>query len=230
MKKFLLSIVLPILVISCSTESDFNPSENNNASEAALINNSEIPENKANPFDEQGRKYYEVLGAYLKENGAPHSTSEVIKQVQFISSEYDRTGDTKKVSIAVVPEQVSWIMTDPENSLTKIIAISSLGTEAKLSLMNFLKSLIEKKGYEYSALYDFIVSYEAAVQGSTALDENEKETILSVSSVSRYSLYADSGHIDRDWEISVGNRKAGKAFDSHSASIAAVLALFEKLF
>lgn len=230
MKNFLLCIVLPFLAISCSEESDFNPSANNYAIEAELVNSSKMPENKANPFDEKGKMYYDLLSAYLKENGVPNSISEVTKQVQFISGEYDRSSHTKKVSISVISEQVSWIMTDPENSLTEIIGISSLGAAAKLNLINFLKSLIEKKGYEYTALYDYIVSYEATILGSTTLDEDEKETILSVSSVSRYSLYADSGHIDRDWEISVANKKANKTIDSHNASIAAILALFERLF
>ena len=226
MKNFLLCMVLSFFVISCSTDSDFNNSENRNVAE--FKNNSKIPENLANPFDAKGKKYYELLKAYLKNNGTPHSIKEVTKQIQFISSKYDSTSSTNKSSISVAPEQITWIMGNPESSLTEIVGISSLGSAAKINLINFLQSLIANNGQEYIAVYNSIVSYESTIVESTTLSEEEKETILTVSSVSRYALYSDSEHKDRDWEISVANRKNQKEFDSYKASIVSVLALFRK--
>jgi hypothetical protein len=221
MKNFLVCIVF--LLFSCSTDPD-----NVESSGTASNSTSTFPENRANPYDRFGKEYYELLSSYSKRNETPHSLEESTKQIQFISKEFVPITDTKKASIAVTTEHVNWIMSNPQNSLTEIIEVSDLGTDAKLNLINFLKALIQKNGQEYVELYDYIVSYEATILESTILNADEKESILTVSSVSRYALYIDPNH-DRDWEISVANRKTNKVIDSYTTSIVSVIALLKKL-
>lgn len=228
MKKFLLCIVLSFLVISCSNDSDFDNTGVSQLNGIEFKNNSKMPENRANPFDGVGKKYYELLSHYSKSNETLNSLEGKIKQIQFISKEITNSY-TKKSSISVTDEQINWIMSDPQNSLTEILEVSALGTEAKLNLINFLKALIQKNGLEYVQLYDYIVSYEASILESSTLDEDEKESILTVSSVSRYALYIDPKHKDRDWELLVANRKANKSIDNFNASIISVIALLQKL-
>lgn len=49
------------------------------------------------------------------------------------------------------------------------------------------------------------------------------ETILGITSVTRYALDAEGGHKDRDWEISVGNKKVPSKFDPFQASLISVI-------
>ncbi|MDR6845580.1 hypothetical protein [Flavobacterium granuli] len=228
MKKFLLCFVLTFLVISCSTESDFNPSENSNSNGVALKSSSKIPENKANPFDAKGKEYYDVLTIYFQKNTRAKTLTETTDQIQFLSKNYVSSALSTQRLVTITLEQVSLIMNDPENQLMAIIDSCALSAAAKEDLISFIKVLLEQQGQEYSEVYDAIVMYEASVIESTTLEENEKETILTVSSVSRYALYADSEHKDRDWEILVANRKAQKSFNSYKTTIVSMIALFRK--
>ncbi len=230
MKNFLLCIVLSFLVISCSSESDFNNSVNPNSVAIALQFKSSIPQNSANPFDTEGKKYFDLLNMYSKSNKVPNSSKGVTEQIQFLSKNYGSTSFSKRSTIPFTPEQVTLIMGDPINQLRVILESCSLSTGVKHYLMNFVQALIEKQGLEYPELYQYIIFYETEIIESTLLNEDEKETILTVSSISRYALYVDSKHKDRDWETSVGNRKAEPIFNSYRASIISVMALLKKLF
>jgi hypothetical protein len=225
MKNFLLCFGLSFLVFSCSTESDFNPSESNNSNGAALSSSSKIPENKANPFDIKGKEYYDLLTIYLQNNPSPKSIKETADQIQFLSKNYTSFSYSSRRVVTITLEQVSVIMEDPEKQLMAIIDSCSLSAEAKTNLISFIQTLLEHQDQDFTMVYDAIVSYEASIIESTTLEENEKETILTVSSVSRYALYADSVRRDRDWEISVANKKSQKVFNSYKASIASVIAI-----
>jgi hypothetical protein len=229
MKNFLLCIVLSFLVISCSTESDFNHSVTPHSIAVALQSKSQIPLNNANPFDTAGKKYFDLLNIYLKNNKVPNSIKGVTEQIQFLSKNYGSASFTSRSTVAFTPEQVTLIMGDPINQLRIILESYSLSTEVKHYLVNFLQALVEQQGLEYPELYHFIISYETGIIESTLLNEDEKETILTVSSISRYALYVDSKHKDRDWETSVGNKTVQPIFDSYHGTIITVIASLRKL-
>lgn len=226
MKTFLLCIVLSIFVISCSTESDFSSSEKSNSNAVDLKNDSKIPENRANPFDGKGKEYYNLVAVYLQNNAAPSSLQGTTDQIEFLATNYNGSTETKRRIVTITPEQVALIMEDPENQLAAIVESCDLSDEAKLDLIAFIETLIAQQGLDYSEVYDSIVSYENSVLANSTLKDYEKETILTMSSVTRYALYADAEHKDRDWEISVANRKGHKVFNSYKASIVSVMLLF----
>lgn len=230
MKIFVLCFVLSFFAISCSVES-VSPLENSGNNGAELSIDSKVPENKANPFDAKGKKYYDLLKAYLQNNKAPNSISEVTDQIQFLSANYPSEGSTGRGSLSITSEQLALIMNDPKYKLSAIIESSSLSSVAKLDLVNFIQTLSMQQDMEYAEVYKHIVSYETTIIESTTLSGDEKEFILSLSSVSRYALYAESGggDTDRDWETSVANRKKQRVFDHYKASIVSALVLFNKL-
>ena len=229
MKNFLLCIVLSFLVISCSTESDFNHSVTPHSIAVALQSKSQIPLNNANPFDTAGKKYFDLLNIYLKNNKVPNSIKGVTEQIQFLSKNYGSASFTSRSTVAFTPEQVTLIMNDPINQLRIILESSSLSTKVKYYLINFVHALIEKQGLKYPELYHYIISYESGIIESNLLNEGEKETILTVSSISRYALYVDSKHKDRDWETSVGNKSVLPIFDSYHGTIITVIASLREL-
>jgi hypothetical protein len=224
MKNFLVCIVLPFLVISCSTDSDFNNSERTNSIATEKSSNSKIPENQANPFDAKGKKYYELLDIYLSNNGVPNSIAEISNQIQFVPMNLNSVGYPKRINISISLEEITGIAEAPLDNLAEIVGTSFLSAEAKGVLMDFIKSLIDYKEFEYNAIYDHIVSYETAVTDNTLLNENEKEILLCITTLSRYSLYAESKHKDRDWEISVGNRKKQTISAIYGFSIVSIIA------
>ncbi|WP_348811289.1 hypothetical protein [Flavobacterium maritimum] len=214
MKKFLLCLVLPFLVISCSTESDFNPSENSNASGPGLSADSPIPQNSSNPFDKIGKEYYDSVGKYLKNNKVPNDNQVISDQMKLIISS----------------EELALIITDPENKLIATVERSILSREAKIHLEQFVNTLLKRQNREYKTVYNDIVSYETAIQESKTLNEQEKEIILTTTSITRYSLYAETEeHKDRDWETSVANKQANTNSDPYKASIVSVILLLRKL-
>lgn len=225
MKNFLVCIVLPFLVVSCSTDSEFNASEEINSIGLEESPSSKIPENQANPFDAKGKKYRELLDIYWANNGVPNSALEISKQIHFVSMNLKRGGFSNKLSTTIQAEEITRIINDPLQHLTEIVGASSLGDEAKLVLIYFIESLIEHKEYDYEAMYDHIVSYETFVMNSPALTEKEKEFLLSVTAISRYSMDAESKHKDRDWEISVGNKVKQSVNDKYAVSIVSIIAM-----
>ncbi|MNS18526.1 hypothetical protein D3C72_502210 [compost metagenome] len=230
MKIFVLCFVLSFFAVSCSIEPD-SPSGNISNNGAELLINSDLPENKANPFDGKGKKYYDLLIAYLQNNRVPNSISEVTDQIQFLFANYPSDWSTGRGPLSISSEELVLIMNDPKYKLSEIIESSSLSSVAKLDLVNFIQTLSVQQDMEYAEVYKYIVSYESTIIESTKLSGDEKEIILSVSSVSRFALYAESGggDTDRDWETSVANRKKQRVFDHYKASIVSVLVLFGKL-
>lgn len=214
MKKFLVCLVLPFLIISCSTESEFNPSESNNAKGLGLSADSPIPQNSANPFDKKGKEYYDSVWIYLKNSKVPNANQVI----------------TDQMKLTISSEELALIIGDPENKLIATVESSSLSREAKIHLEQFVKTLLGRQNREYKTAYNDIVSYETALQESSTLNEQEKEIILTTTSITRYSLYAETEeHKDRDWETSVANRQANPDYDPYKTSIVSVILLLRKL-
>lgn len=226
MKNLLVCIVVPFLVISCSNDSDGNPAESSRISGVELVNNSILPANSANPFDAIGRNRYTELDEYQKTHAVPKSAKSIQQQLSFLS---DRTASFTKKDEIITTEEIAAVIEDPQNSIVEIVANSSFAGEAKLVLLEFVQNLLVQEGTDYAEQYQYIVSYEAEVLENSTLSVDEKETILTVTSISRYELYATSIHKDRDWETSVANRKVNSGLNSDRASIVSLIAFISTI-
>jgi uncharacterized protein YerC len=223
MKNYLLCAILSFAAISCSTESA--PSVTSDSNPSIINTKSQIPHNNSNPFEERGKEYFDLLTIYLDANKVPNSATEITEQIQFMLQNYDTKRYTSRSTASLTSQQVTMVLSEPEKQLIAILESCSLSLEVKEELIHFLQAILTQQDSEYLEQYNYIVSYETKILENKTLSADEKETILSVASVSRYALYANSKHRDRDWEISVANRKVQPAFNSYQATLISVILL-----
>lgn len=228
MKNLLLCIATSLFFISCSTDSDFDISEHG-VNQLLVSNISVAPENKANPMDLKGKTFYEALTLYSEKNKFPNSIDEITSQIKFVSAKIGSKSITSKRVIVFNDDIVQSIMADPDNIMISIVQNSSLGSEAKADLIVFLQNLISRRQQEFDMNYNFITSYENTVILNQTFSADDKDTVLSVTSISRYSLYSEFERKDRDWETSVGSKMAKPFFRRNQVSIISIIALLNQL-
>lgn len=226
MKNLLLCITALIFLISCSADSDFDKSANDQT-QSVETNISKFPANNTNPYDSIGKGFYKALDLYYVEKQFPNSIKEITNQIKFVSATVTKRSNTSKL-IVFNDEIVEAIMSDPDNMMISIVQNSSLGIAAKANLINFLQNLILQRQEEFNVIYEFIISYESTVIDNNEISDDEKETLLSVTSISRYSLYSESERKDRDWEKNVGSRTAKPFFVKNQVSLVSLIALLGK--
>lgn len=229
MKNFPLCIVSLCFLFSCSTESDFELSENLEDSTTPVTNEISLAPNKSNPFDAQGKKYYNAIELYLKNNDVPNSIEEISSELSFISN-YSKTNNyNKRTNLIISPEEVLLILNDPSNKLLEVVENCSISSQSKAELFVFVQTLIDRQDEQYVTIRDFIISYDNSIIENSVLNADEKESILTVSSISSYVLYAEYERKDRDWENSAGTRMAKPFFDPNQASIILIIALLNQI-
>lgn len=229
MKTILLCIITTIFFLSCSSDFEVAMQEtpsSNNEGETPEIN---APVNPENPYDVKGIKFYESLLLYQQEKSSPNSVSELARQIRFLSGQLGRKMATTGRLIAFTDEMVESIMQDPDNSMILIVQNSLLQPYAKTSLIDFLEQLIVERQQQFSITYDYITEYESNVISDSILTAEESETMLTVASISRYSLYSEQERKDRDWETNVGGRPVKSIFGNNEIPIVLIIALLNDI-
>ena len=187
---------ISLILQSCSTDSESTIDNAPNSFEKRThyskynsISSRIIPANSANPYDEAGRRLYKQKSYVILQN---------LQKGSVISSV--KSSDTNSLSSGKVLPILS-------DSLSELVANGDLSVEAKLSFSRFINSLLllSKTEERYEVLYDFIVAYEASVLINEIFTENDKEVVLTNSSVVRYETYEESitppKNKDPDWTI-----------------------------
>ncbi|WP_163400647.1 hypothetical protein [Flavobacterium fluviatile] len=228
MKNFVLCIVALFLVFACSPDEDVRPEENNKQS-STLMSESSIAQNLANPYEQTGIDYYNQLNLYTKSHGYPNSVQQLTDQMLYLSNNSRKDTKFSKSAITITPEMIALILAEPEVKLAELIENSSLSLEVKSNLNGFVSDLIEQQEDDYDEVCSFIISYETSVIENILLQEDEKDTILKVASISRYSLYAEARRRDRDWETAITTKPTKPLFDGDEITIIALAVLFNTL-
>lgn len=229
MKNLLLCTSILFLLFSCTSDSDFNLFEDNQSVINTSTENLISPENTSNPFDYIGKKYYDALLKYQQQNHYPNSIAEMTKQMVAMRAQFKKAPNTYKNVIPFTDEIVESIMADPDNRMISIVQNSELSTSAKTSLVNFLQGLIIKRPLAFSISYDYIVDYEDTVLANSLMSEEDNETILTVTSISRYSLYSEVERKDHDWDKSSGNKMVKPFFETNEVAVISILVLLDVL-
>lgn len=228
MKNYLLCIVVLFLLFSCSSEEELN-TKSSTIAHTGSSNASLVPGNNSNPYDQTGLDYYNELTEFTKQYGHANSAQELTAQMLFLSRGSDRRKMSGKSLIMLTPEMVTLILSNPQAELIALIESSSLSLEIKSNLIAFVLDLVNKQNDDYDEVYSFIVAYETAVLQDISLEQDEKDTILKVSSISRYSLYAEAQRRDRDWETGVTNKNIKPFLEGAEVTLTTLAVLFTKL-
>ena len=221
MKKLSLCSIFFCVLVSCSTESDIELSDQTSKNNSKSKKSSILSGNQLNPYDGEGKKYEEALVSYLQNNDHPNTVEELTIQIQFISEEFTTSNITS--------DQVSLIMNDPISKLSENIENSSLGIQAKVQVAGFIKNLIDLQEEEYEQIYNYITFYEMQILANSELSTEEKANILVISSISTYALEGESKRKDKDWETSVGNKAGQPFFNYNQAPLISIIALLDSI-
>lgn len=95
---------------------------------------------------------------------------------------------------------------DPVTALFIIVDESTLVSSLKLDVKGYIVNLGSLRGASYELVDDFIIQYEISKRLDSTLLTNEKETILSISSISEAVLFSEKDRKDRDWETSTTSK------------------------
>lgn len=228
MKNLLLCGVLLYLLFACSSELEFEQSENSNNSES-IGKNKVFPLNPANPYDAKGQKYYDAIQLYSKDNTRPNSIEEITDQINFLFELYNHSSFQKNQNLGFTMEEISGILNNPSVKLLEIVENCSISSASKSQLIVFVQSLIARQDQEYAEIRDYIILFDETIVESTILTGDEKETILTVSTISSYALYAEAERKDRDWETSVGTKHAKTFFRNNQASLISIIAFLDSV-
>ncbi|WP_343617350.1 hypothetical protein [Flavobacterium sp.] len=229
MKNLLITYALLCFLTSCSEDLDSNQTQLNDVSSEKSTSSTITPENKLNPFDKKGLLYYNALQDYQAVNPVPNSIGEITNQIKYLSCQIEKRSNTRKGVITFNDSIVEAIMSDPDSHMINIVQNSALSTNAKSTLISFLQGLINHRHLDFAVSYGYIVDYEETIIDDNPFDDDETETILTITSISRYSLYSESERKDKDWDLSAGNKPAKKFFAANESSIITVLALLNSM-
>jgi len=201
MKNFkIVLVMLPFLCLSCSEEMadqmDGTQSVNYGARGATEASN------PANPYDSAGRIHDEILEALEDYGFKGHSVAGIAHIVDSTVAMHPEIGSAQ--SPFPMSERVHEItaLANGSTSLGDMVEASTLRAEAKASTLELGYSLQLMGDDSYDDIWLAITSYEAGVLASSAFNTREKETMLTASSVVRYSVCRKKRK-DKDWETSV---------------------------
>ncbi|SHM51665.1 hypothetical protein [Flavobacterium saccharophilum] len=207
----LLLVVLTSPFVSCTSESIDNAKilddgliENKSKKTAKLLQNLN-PENPANVYDIAGKIHNDILDVYLSGNYSYNTIAQISQKVDSIAalnSDLLNMGTSLPCNFQEIQETVN----DPQIKLEQAIANSLMTNAAKISLSNFMDSILLLETNEYAVIHQSIISFEASVISNTQFSNEDKRIILTTSSIVRHSTYYAKERKDKDWETSVGNR------------------------
>ena len=193
---------------SCSTDTPFVSSdtpERIGLNKEILYYNSkkvdEMPTNTDNPYDSDGRMYYELFKNDYASDGLQDASSSV--SITYAKTVFNKLQKKDNNSAAVA--KGATVISDNTVSFSDIISNSNMTAAGKLSLIDFIHSFLFlfKQENSYAVLYDFVVQYETSILIDPILTETDRQIILTTASFARHSAYEtrteSTAIIDPDW-------------------------------
>ncbi|MFH7012390.1 hypothetical protein ACHRV5_10985 [Flavobacterium sp. FlaQc-52] len=207
MKKILLLLVLlPSLLISCSSEEIMEASQT--LTEPNSTAESPMPGNAANPYDAAGRAHNNILDLYEAMNTVNDTTitmiSNRVKEIALANTDVMLL-NTGYSTTVLSPEEIGEIVIDPAANLNTVITASTLTAGAKTSLSHFIDSLLLLEKEKYEVIYQFIISYETTVIDNGQFNNFDKRALLLTTSLLRHWYFHIRERRDPDWGKSKGN-------------------------
>ena len=231
MKKLYSCLLILTFFTSCTNDSSTLQEDYTNTVANRAINE-ELPLNSDNPYDIVGQLHDELFETYYASGNLPSDVSGIINRVESIANSNSTFITVKEANYpAVTPSRVQYILDHKNTCVADIISNSSMTAAAKLSLTDFINSLIELFPTELNGdvLSDFVIKYENAVIANPEFTTNDKRIMLITTSIARHSTYMarkkPKKNTDPDWIIFVGNIIAGTEGAEDGSAKAVTMAL-----
>lgn len=214
-----LSLCLMLLILfSCSNETVLPLSEVPAQTHSMKETDTSFPSNTQNPYDSAGRVYTELFDAYFESPYVSDSLPEIISAVELLASQnpnFNRLISTNYTRIS--SSDVPFLMVPKNTTVYSVLSTSSLSENAKISLADFITSLVSlyEKEASSEALYEFVVAYELDLVQSKFFTSDDKTKMLVTTSIARHAAVRPKKkpkkNTDPDWDLMVGNLVAGSA-------------------
>lgn len=192
------------------------------------MKNIAFPLNPKNPYDQKGKKYYDALQEFYASNNKPQSIDEISTLIYFLNDINKNKLYQKAQNLGYSSEEIAAILSNPSIKLIEIVNNSSISSPSKTQLILFIQYLIEQQNLEYLEIRDYIIAFDSTIISDTAINEEEKETILTVSTITSYALYAEAERKDRDWETSVGHKKTAPV-SGYTSTVVSIIAQLQNI-
>lgn len=187
------------------------PAETSNSLPSEALRTADNPAgNAANPFDLAGKVHDELFSSYFSEYHSNQSVSGIAADVEALTlaNRNFLVLDGANVPRFTADRLQAW--TGHEScAVTDAITNSTLSNTAKISLISFTNSLLSmnSSASDYDAFYAFIENYESGVLLDPQLTGAEKERLLTIASICRYSAYRNKKkpkkNTDPDWDMMI---------------------------
>lgn len=124
--------------------------------------------------------------------------------IAVMKEDYSET--TKKILSETSFTDTIVMETNPVAALYVIVEESSLTLMLQQNVKSYILNLSNLQGQTDAVVDDFIIEYEITKRSDLLLAIDEKETILTISSLSEATLYTKKKRKDRDWETSTASK------------------------
>lgn len=142
--------------------------------------------NSNNPYDYAGKQHNQIVSEFLTKYGNEKlSIEETIKLTNKICDEHDLQGERLTL------KQFNYGMSDIKNNFRGTVEKSNLSSNGKKELQTLLDYMVVngfKGSVNKEEVIGYIKDFENGILKNRELKENDKVTLLQLSSVGRYSV------------------------------------------
>lgn len=224
MKKKILCISYLLCIVSCTTDTAIQNSGAGNSK----VNNEFVQQNYAAMYSAEMEQYYKAINSYREKYGFPETVEELTLQMQAIEASINNQRVNNN-DIAVSDKIVSDILKNPKGKLQQMMQDNKISFAAQESLLGLINVLFETPVDMQTSFQDNITAYESEVIQNQTLNAQEKQMVLSLSSISNYLISIESDRKDRDWEKAVTSKSISSKINERQVSVITLVVLIKNL-
>lgn len=183
-----------------------------------------------NLYDEVGELHNVLFDLYSSPANSPETIESIATEVNQLISNYTNLPQTTIPIDSLFSDKLEQFIHYPQQSLDTIVSQIGLSTLAKSKLLNLIEITSGATTTDINEALLEVVAFEEQILSDTILSLGEKEIILTVSSIAKYSLYDNGDRKDKDWDLSVGNIVATIYGAANSSQDALLFALTSKIY
>jgi hypothetical protein len=194
--------VLAVMVLSACTKNEPSIHKTNLSYRNAASLSMEEAANPANPYDSAGFLHNKIVDAVIKQTTAQGDTS--IQAIALRVIAFRNNGSTA-LNMQTLMSANSIVFKNEPDSFRQLIDGSELSGSAKgylHALMQIVKdtTVYNNPSIAYKLLHDRIVNLEDLILNNGQITNDDRQAVLSVTSIARYSLYYWM-HQDRQYSL-----------------------------